>query len=773
MTRDSKAFSRILLVVACAGALLAARAAQAKVTKIYNPAGGPLVPTTPVCTGAAPNAVCSADYEAIAGRADGVLDPDDPLNAIIQDIQLGKSADGKVHYTVTFQLVKPITLSKTSGLMWQDVPNRGGRITINEIERGFGDIGLSSGWQGDNSGGTSQALNTNDWVKVPIAHNPDGSVVTGTVLARIINRSGPGSQGLFVQSNPFPYRPLNKDTTQATLTVRKHESMKGEVMVDRTIASTDWAWARCADWAHQTPDDTQICLKDGYDPDLLYQLVFIAKDPYVLGVGFAAFRDLASFFKYEAHDNPTDGSPQTANPVAGAIRWSIVRGVSQSGNFTRGFLHLGFNEDEAHRQVHDGAWPIIAGRRIALDFRWAQPDGVLELYEAGSEGPQWWADYEDHVRGLPRRGILDRCRRSHTCPKIVEHFGAAEVWELKLPIEWVGTDAKRDIPIPENVRRYYIPSSTHGGGSGAMDQSPPPNGTVLPGPPPVTVTVRCPGNNWGTALLRANPVPHTGTVNAIRVAFRDWVMKGRLPPPSQYPTLRGLRTEREEGDDERDEERDDRDNDPAGRHNDRDDRGGFLVEPTRAAMGFPAGIPELPASVPEAATITSLGGVALATPIREVPFINPVLDYDWGPFFNPSDALGVPTNFPPPIKRVIKMLVPRVDADGNELGGVPVVLRDAPLGSYFGWNITSSGFHKDQNCDYVGGMVPFARKRADRFAGGNSDPRLSLEERYHDHAGYVKAVTKAAYNAWRKGFLLEKDRDALIQRALDSNVLNP
>ena len=110
--------------------------------------------------------------------------------------------------------------------------------------------------------------------------------------------------------------------------------------------------------------------------------------------------------------------------------------------------------------MHDGAWPIIAGRRIALNFRWAQPDGVLELYEAGSEGPQWWADYEDHVRDLPRRGILDRCRRSHTCPKIIEHFGAAEIWELKLPIEWVGTDAKRDIPIPENVRRYYIPSTT-------------------------------------------------------------------------------------------------------------------------------------------------------------------------------------------------------------------------------------------------------------------------------------------------------------------------
>ncbi len=124
-----------------------------------------------------------------------------------------------------------------------------------------------------------------------------------------------------------------------------------------------------------------------------------ARDPFVLGVGFAAFRDVESFFKHaKADDNGQ------ANPLAGKINWSISRGVSQSGNFLRGWLHLGFNQDEARRQVSDGMWPIIAGRRIALNFRWAQPDGVLELYDAGSEGPQWWVDYEDKQRNLPTRG---------------------------------------------------------------------------------------------------------------------------------------------------------------------------------------------------------------------------------------------------------------------------------------------------------------------------------------------------------------------------------
>ncbi|HYY89461.1 MAG TPA: alpha/beta hydrolase domain-containing protein, partial [Chloroflexota bacterium] len=163
----------------------------------------------------------------------------------------------------------------------------------------------------------------------------------------------------------------------------------------------------------------------------------------------------------------------------------------------------------------------------------------------------------------------------------------------------------------------------------------------------------------------------------------------------------------------------------------------------------------------------------------EPGFINPVLDYDWGPEFNALDASGVPTQLPPPIKRVIKMLVPRVNADGNELGGVPLVLNDAPLGTYLGWNITDGRpsprldqyrpFHAGQVCDYIGGMIPFARTRAERQA--TNDSRLSLEERYTDHAGYVEAVRRAAANAVAQGFLLQSGADALIAQAEASDVL--
>ena len=719
-------FARTLLALAAAGGLAATLPAQARVTRIV------IDDVQPLATASGQTIA----YQQISGRAFGELDPLDPLNAVIQDIELGKDTDGKLRYTASFVLTRPADMAQASALLWHDVPNRGGSITITVAERNFGDIGLASAWQGDNaainaSNGTAvranMLVNGRHWLQLPIARNADGSAVTGDVFGRIVNRSGPGSQPLIVQTNPVPYRPLTLDTTQARLVTRTGELQDGTPIGEAVVAPADWAWASCSatNPFPGTPDATQICVRGGFDAAKLYMVTFKARDPYVLGAGFAAWRDVGHFFKTAAADD--FGTP---NPVAGRVTHSIARGNSQSGNFLRGWLHMGFNQAENRTQVHDGLWPVIAGRRIALNFRWAQPDGVLELYQAGSEGPQWWHKYPDHVRGLPPAGILDRCAASQTCPKVVEHFGSAEVWALKLTPEWVGTDAKNDIPLPKNVRRYYIASSTHGGGAGGFNSSLPNLPPPLVGLP--TTGANCPGNNFGTGILPANPVPHTQTVNALRVHFRNWVMNGTLPPDSVYPTLNGKKGNGQ----------------PSTGRNTPD-----LVAANKAAMGFPT-IPGLRATVPEAG------------------FIMPVLDYDWGPDFNYTDASGVPSNAPPPIKQVIKMLVPRVDADGNEVGGVPNVLTDAPLGTYLGWNITAGGarpFHQGQICNYVGGMIPFARTQAQRLASG--DPRLSLEERYGSHDGYVAAVAQAAARAVARGFLLQADADALIALAQASQVL--
>ncbi|MFO1158133.1 MAG: alpha/beta hydrolase domain-containing protein [Reyranellaceae bacterium] len=683
--------------------------AQARVTRIVIDETVPL----PAAAGGSSNDIA---FEQIAGRAFGELDPSLPQNAIIQDIELAKDGDGKVRYVASFVIIKPVDMKRASGLMWHDVPNRGRVYPFAVAERSAGDILLASAWQGDNSGATTVRPTATaaglQFLQVPVARGPGGAPITGEVLGRIVNRSGKGSQPLLVQTNPVPYKPVSLDTTRSRLVSRGGETMQGVAVEEIAIAPSDWAWARCDDKAPfpGTPDPTQICLKDGFDPARLYQVVFTAADPWVLGIGFAAWRDVGSFFKTALADDTG-----TANPVARAVTHSIARGVSQSGNFLRGWLHLGFNRDESGVKVHDGMWPIIAGRRIALNFRWAQPDGVLELYQAGSEGPQWWLPHPDSVRGLPAAGILDRCLATVTCPKIIEHFGSAEVWALKLTPEWVGTDGKADLPLPDLVRRYYIASSTHGGGVGGFDTSLP--GVGLPAEGPV-----CPGNNFGVGVLPANPMPHLQTVNALRTHFRNWVVKGVAPPPSRFPTL----TPRPE------------------------EASGTLAAASKDAIGMPS-LPGLRPTVPEP------------------DFIMPVYDYDWGPQFNAVDGSGVAANAPPPIRRILPMLAPKVNSDGNELGGVPVVLLDAPLGTYLGWNITAAGFHKGQICNYVGGMIPFARTAEERRS--RNDPRPSLEERYGSHDGYVAAVTRASARAVAEGFLLEGDAAALIAAARASAVL--
>ena len=682
---------------------LAAVAAQARVTKIEidqvqllpdNMSGG-------VAT------------QQIAGRAFGELDPNLPMNSLINDIQYVKDTDGKVRYVATFVITKPVNPKHASGLMWHEVPNRGVRRPNVPDERKNGDVDLTSAWQGDNAGATAvqsvAGVDKPHWLQLPIARQSDGTPFTGDVLGRIVNRSGIASQPLIVQTNPVPYKPMSLDTQQSRLVSRVAESTRGEVIGEVEIPSSEWAWAKCdaSNPFPGTPDPRQICLKSGFDPAKLYQVVYRSAEPYALGIGFAAWRDVGHFFKIAKTDDV--GTP---NPVAGLITHTIGRGVSQSGNFLRGWLHLGFNQTESGGQVHDGLWPIIAGRRIALNFRWAQPDGVLELYQAGSEGPQWWLPHPDKVRGGVTAGLLDRCTASKTCPKIIEHFGSAEVWALKLTPEWTGTDGQQDLPLPKNVKRYYIASSTHGGGVGGFNSS-------IPGADLPKVGAMCPGNNFGTGVLPANPVPHTETVNALRVHFRNWVMKGVEPPPSQWPKIKDKN----------------------------------LVAATKNAIGFPT-LPQLRRTVPEP------------------DFIMPVLDYEWGPKFNAVDGSGVASMAPPPIKQVLPMKAPKVNADGNELGGVPVVLLEAPLGTYLGWNITAGGarpFHQGQICNYVGGMIPFPKTMAERQATG--DPRLSLQERYGDHAGYVKAVTKAVERVQKAGFLLPEDGQRLIQEAEASKVL--
>ena len=244
------------MVAFCLVVLLASAGAEARVTQFVIDSR-----KSPAFAGASFGA--AGAYETLTGRAFGELDPKDPHNSIIQDIELApRNAHGMVEYTASFQIVKPVDMCKSSHLMWHDVPNRGGRITIVPEERALGDIGLSSGWQGDNSGATAVGP-AHEYVVVPVAHNADGSPVTGPVMARIFNASGPASQPFSFTAIRCPIARRHSTPAKPALTTHASESIDGKIGKPITIAASDWAWAKCsADNPFPgTPDPTQICLQ--------------------------------------------------------------------------------------------------------------------------------------------------------------------------------------------------------------------------------------------------------------------------------------------------------------------------------------------------------------------------------------------------------------------------------------------------------------------------------------------------------------------------------
>ena len=234
-------------------ALGLAASVDARVTRIIIDTPTP-IPSTPSVDGVA--------YQTIIGRAFGELDPTDAHNTLITDIGLAPTnANGKVEYIATFTITAPTDLSEASGLVWHDVPNRGGKVGLTSDLKGVHDIELDSGWQGDNAGATAVPANAatlspitpvnNDWVKTPVLTG-----VTGQLVGRIINRSGTNPAPLNVMGNPIPYFPADlSDTSGDVLTIHNHETINGIITEGGVVprsprpARTDPSRCRRADRA--------------------------------------------------------------------------------------------------------------------------------------------------------------------------------------------------------------------------------------------------------------------------------------------------------------------------------------------------------------------------------------------------------------------------------------------------------------------------------------------------------------------------------------------
>src|SRR5436309_3238841 len=365
-------------------------------------------------------------YEKIAGKAFGELDPNDPRNAIIVDLQLApRNARGKVEYSFDFYILKPIDLSKGNHKMLYEPPNRG-RKTIAALNRGVGgnDPGsatdasllgnsflMPQGYSISFSGWDASAeTNGNDLsttITLPIAKNPDGSSITGPSYEYIVTGG---------VSYELTYPAATLDRSKATLTHRVHLNDAPQI-----IPESGWRYNANGTAITLLPAGTSFA------PNDIYEFSYTAKDPTINGIGFAAVRDWNAWLRYEMKDEAG-----TVNPLAGDITRIYTEVSSQPGRFLNDFRYLGFNQAENGKQVFDGMmqW-IAAGDGISMNSRWSQP-GRTERNRQDHLLVEGRFPFANVVTTDPITGKTDsryaRCTVTHTCPFAIEIYSANEYW---------------------------------------------------------------------------------------------------------------------------------------------------------------------------------------------------------------------------------------------------------------------------------------------------------------------------------------------------------
>jgi hypothetical protein len=447
-------------------------------------------------------------YEKIVGKAFGEIDPQDPKNAVIVDLQLApRNAKGLVEYSFDFYILKPMDLAKGNHKMLYEPPNRG-RKTIAALNRGVGgndpgavkDAALLtnsflmpqgysicfSGW--DFSAGADTA-DFNTTITLPVARNADGSSITGPSYEYIVNAG---------TSYDLSYAAATLDRSKATLTHRVHLND-----TPKMVPASGWQYNADGTAIELLPAGTSFARDD------IYEFSYTAKDPTVNGVGFAAVRDWNAWLRYETKDDFG-----TANPLAGDVTRIYTEVSSQPGRFLNDFRYLGFNQAENGKQVFDGMmqW-IAAGDGISINYRWSQP-GRTERNRQDHLFVEGRFPFANVMTTDPITSKTDsryaKCALSHTCPFAVEIFSANEYWVKAASLMTTDPAGTKDLPDSPFTRIYFMSSMQHGTGNGAAK---------------------------GACQQLQNPLDSQAVQRALFTALDKWVTGGMSPPSSQVPKL--------------------------------------------------------------------------------------------------------------------------------------------------------------------------------------------------------------------------------------------
>ena len=439
-------------------------------------------------------------YDRIKARATVAVDPADRRNAVIVDIGMApRNAAGQVEAVADVEILRPSEPKRGNGKLFYEAVNRG-----NKLAPGIFNDATSNAMTKAADAGNGYLLRQG-YTLVWIGWQGDLKSAPGTLALSVPTLTG--VTGRITEELVFDNM---TNPVVATLAWPAAETDGAQLVVR---AKWDDPPATPADLSFRFVDPTHVEIKRpaGFDGGALYSLDYVARDPLVLGLGFAATRDIVAYLRRDTG---------AGNPLADGGRASIRRayayGQSQSGRFLREFLYLGFNEDLDGRMVFDGLLPHIGGARFTVvNLRFGAPTRApRHPQDPGAVADRFPFTYTATTNPYTgvKDSLLQRCTRSRTCPKIIQIDSEYEWWSSKASL-LITDPTGKPLPLPSNVRLYMTAGTPH-----------------LARPDSVMEKNRL-------CVMPVNPLHQGPALRAMLDNLDAWVDRGVKPPPSRTPNL--------------------------------------------------------------------------------------------------------------------------------------------------------------------------------------------------------------------------------------------
>lgn len=698
-----------------------------------------IISSIPAFNGATPPGA-SGPYQVITGIVHGKLNPAHADNAGIVDLSNAPvGTDGYVNYTTDVVILRPQSAGNARRILFYDVVNRGNKLgQANFVGGGLLGTGAApvatlpsvlqygytvvwSGWQGSiaqSGNGVSALLGT----RFPIASEKNGSLITGLSREEFIPDYAGASTVM-----PLTYAPASTlDQSEVTFTARQswRNANGKQDYAAPSVPVVAWNYVLNANGTFSvsfTPP-ASVPLPDGSmtppDAGTIYSFVYRAQNPMVNGIGFAAVRDLIAFLRNVPSD--AKGNPNPLNDLkTAACAAGGVCPVNPGSNFD---VAIGEGISQSGRFLRDflyqGFNKDAAGNKVF--------DGLMPIVPAGrrtwvnarfSQGGRWSKQHEDHW--MPG----DQFPFAYNV--ISDPVSGATDGLLKQCSN--NNTCPKVMQLDGSFEWWGGRASLVVTDGAGKDLTLPDNvryylvaGTQHTGGPGVSSGILPAPSSL--CQFPTSPVTESPVERALIPAMEKWLTLGTLPPASQYPTVASNN----------------------------------LVATTQAALGFP--------DLSNVMVPTGANATPTALSLVYSGLYNQLFMTDYG------NAVPVAN-----LSKPYAVLVPKVDANGNETSGILVPDLKVPLASYMGWNQRAIGHAVGESCTTNGSAIAFAVS-ASAKSGGN-DTRASLADLYSGRADYQNKVTIAANALVAQGYLLQADATNLFTNnaaKISSNLIpNP